>query len=53
MFVESEAQNQTIKVGKCEKFCPANEYRLRIRERLIHKFESSKVRHCKFNSKDG
>jgi len=42
MFVEREAQNQTIKVGKCEKFCPANEYRLRVRERLIHKFESSK-----------
>lgn len=42
MFVESDAQNQTIKVGKCEKFCPANEYRLRVRERLVHKFESSK-----------
>ena len=43
MFVESDAQNQAIRVGKCENFCPANEYRLRVRERLVHKFESSKV----------
>ena len=50
MFVEREAQNHTIKVGKCEKFCPANEYRLRVRERLIHKFESSKVKPYKFRS---
>merc|ERR1712154_157370 len=39
---ESEVQNQTIKLGKCAKFCPANEYRMRIREKLVHKFESSK-----------
>jgi len=38
----SDNNNLTTKVtsGKCEEFCPKKEYKLRIREKLVHKYES-------------
>ena len=41
----SDNNNITTKIttGKCEEFCPKKEYKLRIREKLVHKYESPQV----------
>ena len=32
-----------VTLGKCQEFCPQKEYKLRIREKLVHKYEYSEV----------
>ena len=41
---EQEQEGHDVVVeGKCDQFCPQNEFKLRKRERLVHRLESSQV----------
>ena len=36
-------EHDVVVEGKCDQFCPQNEFKLRKRERLVHRLESSQV----------
>ena len=40
---EQEQDHDVVVEGKCDQFCPQNEFKLRKRERLVHRLESSQV----------